>query len=131
MLQLWRNMHCFLAANVMRKDSLLAKITLLNNKPKESDNPVKVSTFREVNGLLMTDYLAMGDFVLQNASLTTSSIMEHLKLLRRRRLAYFHVFSAPDDAVAPSMSMLVHAIFHSPPFFFSNLRDSSYGEPVG
>ena len=107
-LQTWRNVHCFLAANIHRRQQLMDRIKQLNTKMRESEQPIKQSTFREVNGLLMSDYVSLGDWLMTECKVTSGLVSDQLKLLKKRRNAAFHVFNAPENLVAPSMSMHCH-----------------------
>ena len=70
-----------------------------------AEAPLRPETFREISNLTLEDYVEMGDKLMQAEVMNRVTVKNTLQHLKFRRMAYYHVFGAPEPMVHPTMSM--------------------------
>ena len=85
-------------------EELLTKLDVINSAdPKAA--VFKAEVIREVNALTDEDYLTFGEYLLNAPKVSVPLMTAELASIRKRRIARWHVYSAPDEFVHPDCSM--------------------------
>ena len=106
LIQLWRACCRFVEANLHGLSLLLQKLDVLNRGEGLDSAPFRPQLLRENSGLLPEDYSEFGTWLLNQEKTTYKDLNNYLVQARKRRMARWHVYGAPDDVVIPSQSVL-------------------------
>ena len=106
LIQLWRACCRFVEANLHGLSLLLQKLDVLNRGEGLDSAPFRPQLLRENSGLLPEDYSEFGTWLLTQERTTYKDLNNYLVQARKRRMARWHVYGAPDNVIIPSQSML-------------------------
>ena len=105
LIQLWRSTCRFVEANLHPLPALLTKLDVLNRSDTLDNAPFRPQLLRENPGLLIEDYQDMGTWLLELQRTNYKELNSYLLEARKRRMARWHVYGAPDDVILPELSM--------------------------
>ena len=77
----------------------MTRIDDLNAVRNQDKAVVRPQLFRERTGLLQEDYTDLGKFIMDHPKLSSSQLSREMMRLRDRRVARWHVYTAPDDRI--------------------------------
>ena len=129
MVQMWRSTSRFTIANKSHLQELINKIDQLNEVKEKELPPFRPQTFRENVGLMQEDYLDLGRWILGRSKLNLKELIQQMVLLKKRRAARWHIYTAPDDFVHPSNRNEVMVNMLSTEVPYGALRHGKRGGP--
>ena len=107
LLQLWRSTSRFVNANLNGLSTLLKKVAEFNGNEDVENGVLRPQILHQNPGLIDDDYQELGDWMMQQTSLSYRDLQVKLMTMRKQRSARWHIYSAPDEVVARSKSMLL------------------------
>ena len=108
LVQLWRPASRFMEANISAAKAIIAKVEEINKGDPIDNGPFRPQLLRENPGLLGTDYREYADWLLAQTKPSFRDMNASLVSARKRRMARWHVYSAPDDVVIPEKKCVTH-----------------------
>lgn len=117
-IQQWRPLVFFLAANLDIGRTLVKKIKDLNGPIIKSEIITNL-IFKDHAGLNADDLRDFGLWLTDQPRVSSKDMGHRLGDMKKRRMVRWHVYNAPDDVVSPALSMLLHLI-SLVSFFFTN-----------
>ena len=96
-------------------------IAAINSK-KSNDEVFKVSILREYSGLTAEDYESFMTYLKTERVCTRKDIVGKLKYLSHRRLAVWHIDSAPPEQISPNIGMFHHTNNIRTKYFFPQIK---------
>ena len=92
-------------ANLLRLTALLKKVSEFNRNEDLDNGVLRPQILHQNPGLIDHDYAELGDWMLQQSTLTYKDLQGKLSTMRKQRCARWHVYSSPDDVVIKSKSV--------------------------
>ena len=105
LIQLWRSTCRFVEANLHPLPALLTKLDVLNRSDTLDTAPFRPQLLRENPGLLIEDYQELGLWLLELQRTNDKELNAYLEEARKRRMARWRVYGAPDDVIIPELSV--------------------------
>ena len=108
LIQLWRATSRFVQANLQGLSVVLNCVDAVNKNEGWDKGPFRPQLLRENTGLLDADYREFADFMMQQPKLTFRDMNVALVQARKRRMARWHVYGAPDSYITAEKRMCLN-----------------------